>query len=328
MSTRNCFIATAFILALVASLAHADEAVIGAEHTVPSVSAKDGTPLSLYVWEKRPSNVSPQQFARSGRVVLLAHGATISGRVDFDLQFPPDKNGVTYSLMDYLARQGYDVFSVDYQNYGRSDRHSCGLCVTTQAAANDVNSAVDYIRKLRGVDKLYLLGWSWGASTTGLFAEQHPEKVRRLIQYAPYLQHKTAGLDAPTAQFRKVDVEKCCREDFNLEYTDPGVYEAFAAEALRWHVEAPNGVRADLANKMPVLDARRITVPTMVIFGALDTSCTIDQPELPAYFHDLATLDKQLIIVPEGGHALMMMKPRAKFYLEVIKWFSLDQTGT
>src|SRR5262245_10718089 len=138
MSIRTCFGATAFVLALVASLACADEAVIGAEHMVPGLSAKDGTPLSLYVWEKRPSTVLPQQFARSGRVVLLAHGATISGRVDFDLQLPSDKNGLTYSLMDYLAGQGYDVFSVDYQNYGRSHRHSCGLCVTTQAAANDV----------------------------------------------------------------------------------------------------------------------------------------------------------------------------------------------
>lgn len=328
MSIRSCFATTSLLLALAASLASADGAVIGTEHKVPGVSAKDGTSLSLYVWEKRPSNVAPQQFARSGRVVLLAHGATISGRVDFDLQLPPDKNGLTYSLMDYLAGQGYDVFSVDYQNYGRSDRHSCGLCVTTQAAASDVDSAVEYIRKLRGVDKVYLLGWSWGASTTALFAQQHPEKVRRLIQYAPYLQHKTPGLEVPKAEFRKVDVEKCCREDFNLEYTDPGVYEAFAVEALRWHVEAPNGVRADVAAKMPVLDPKRITVPTMVIFGALDTTCTIDQRELPAYFRDLATLDKQLIIVPEGGHALMMMKPRAKFYLEVIKWFSLDQAGT
>jgi len=219
------------------------------------------------------------------------------------------------------------VFSVDYQNYGRSDRHSCGLCVTTQAAANDVNTAADHIRKLRSVEKIYVLGWSWGASTTASFAQQHPEKVRRLIQYAPYLQHKTPGLEVPKDEFRKVDVDRCCREDFNVGYTDPGVYEAFALEALKWDVKAPNGVRADVAAKMPVLNPKRISVPTMVIFGALDTSNTINQQELPGYFRDLATLDKQLIIVPEGGHALLMMKPRAKFYLEVIKWFSLHQAG-
>ncbi len=305
----------------------ADETIVSIEHTAPGVSAKDGTPLRLYVWEKRRGDVAPQEFSQNGRVVLLAHGATISGRVVFDLQFPPDRNGLTYSLMDYLANQGYNVFSVDYQNYGRSDRHSGGLCVSTQAAANDVNAAADYIRKLRGIEHFYVLGWSWGASTTGLFAQQHPDKVRRLVQYAPYLQHKTPGLEVPKDEFRTVDVDKCCREDFTVEYTDPGVYEAFAAEALRWDVRAPNGGWADMATKMPVLEPRRITVPTLVIFGALDTFCTVAQEELPGYFHDLGTLDKQLIIVPEGGHALMMMKPRAKFYLEIIKWFSLDSSG-
>lgn len=327
MLIRACLIGTTFLVSLLASTVSADEKLVGVDHKAASVSALNNTPLSLYVWEKRRLDIAPEQFAKTGRIVLLAHGATISGRVDFDLQFPPDKNGLTYSLMDYLAAQGYDVFSVDYQNYGRSDHHSCGLCVTTQAAANDVNAAADYIRKLRGVQKIYVLGWSWGASTAALFAQQHPEKVRRLVQYAPYLRLKTPRLKVPKKEFRKVDVEKCCRDDFNLEYTDPGVYEAFAAEALKWDMRAPNGVFADLAAKMPVLDPKQITVPTLVIFGALDTSCTITQKELPGYFRDLATLDKQLIIVPEGGHALMMMKPRLKFYLEVIKWFSLDQSG-
>jgi pimeloyl-ACP methyl ester carboxylesterase len=327
MSIRIWLIATTCLLSLLASPVSADQKFIGVDHKAASSSALDNSSLSLYVWEKRRWDITPEQFAKSGRVVLLAHGATISGRVDFDLQVPPDRNGLTYSLMDYLAGQGYDVFSVDYQNYGRSDHHDCGLCVTTQVAANDVNAAADYIRKLRGVQKIYVLGWSWGASTAALFAQQHPEKVRRLVQYAPYLQLKTPGLEVPKEEFRKVDVEKCCRDDFNLEFTDPGVYEAFAAEALKWDVKAPNGVRADVAAKMPVLDPKQITVPTLVIFGALDTSCTIAQEELPGYFRDLATLDKQLIIVPEGGHALMMMKPRSKFYLEVIKWFSLDQAG-
>jgi pimeloyl-ACP methyl ester carboxylesterase len=174
MLIRACVAATAFLLVLATPLASADDAIVGIEHKAESLSAKDGAPLRLYVWEKHRRDIAPEEFTRSGRIVLLAHGATISGRVDFDLQFPPDKNGLTYSLMDYLASQGYDVFSVDYQNYGRSDRHSCGLCVTTQAAANDVNAAADYIRKLRGVERIYLLGWSWGASTTALFAQQHP----------------------------------------------------------------------------------------------------------------------------------------------------------
>jgi hypothetical protein len=40
---------------------------------------------------------------------------------------------------------------------------------------------------------------------------------------------------------------------------------------------------------------------------------------------DLPNPDKQLIIVPGGGHRLMLQKPRLKFFMEVAKWFSLDQ---
>ena len=314
-----------FLMELLFSSVSTAAKIVGTEHKIQSVSAYDQRLLSIYLWEKHRSDISSRQFENNGRVVLLAHGATISGRVVFDLQIPAYKKGLPYSLMDYLAGQGYDVFSVDYQNYGRSDHHGCGLCVTTKVAAADLNSAAEYIRSLRHIDKIYVLGWSWGASTAGLFAQEHPEKVRRLVQYAPYLKTKNPELQLPQDEFRTVNIDQCCRDDFPLEYTDPGVYEAFAKEALKWDNRAPNGVLADFATRMPLIDPKQITVPTIMFFGALDTTCPIDQEELPEYFRDLATSDKQLIIIPQGGHALMMMKPRLKFYSAVTHWFELDQ---
>ncbi|HET9482780.1 MAG TPA: alpha/beta fold hydrolase [Xanthomonadales bacterium] len=299
--------------------------ILGIEHKVPTVSAHDKSSIDLYLWEKRDGKIEPDQFARTNRVVLLVHGATIPGRPDFDLQFPPDENGLTYSLMDRLAAEGFDVFSVDIQNYGGSDRVPCGLCVTSQVAANDIGAAVDHIRKLRGVDRVDLLGWSWGATTAGLFAQQHPEKVRRLVQYALYLGHSKQGATAPTEEFRPVDIEKCCREDFVADATDPGVFEAYAREALKWEQRAPNGIIKDVLTRMPLLDPTRIRVPTLMIYGALDTVCRIDQPELPAFFRDLATDDKSLVIVPNGGHALLLEQQRDRFHTEVLAWLAHDE---
>ena len=316
-------LAAVLLLLSLAAPALAKDAIVGTAHKVPTVSAHDQSTINLYVWEKRARRLDPKHFAKTGRVVLLAHGATISGVPDFDLQLPPDKNGLGYSLMDHLAAQGFDVFSVDYQNYGGSDRTPCGLCVTTQVAANDIGAAVDYIRKLRHVKRVDLLGWSWGATTAGLYAQQHPDKVRRLVQYAPNV-HVDPSRTVPTEEFRKVDMERCCRDDFVAESTDPGVFEAYASAAMRWEDRAPNGIVADMASKMPLLDPARITVPTLVIFGARDTSCPIDQAELPAYFRDLATRDKALVIVPNGGHALILEQPRTRFYAEVANWLSLS----
>ena len=163
--------------------AGAQNRILGEEHRVSSISAADGKPLKLFLWEKRLKDTDVKEFAGTGKVVLLAHGATTPGREAFDLQVP-EKPELTYSLMDYLVERKFNVFAVDYQNYGRSDKHGCGPCVTTQVAANDINSVVDYIGSIRGIKQVYLLGWSWGLTTAGLFTMQHPDKVKRLILFA------------------------------------------------------------------------------------------------------------------------------------------------
>ena len=314
-------LASVVLLAL-SALAGAEEKIVGIEHQVTSVSAYDGKPLSIEVWEKYRRDIDPKGFTTTGKVVLLAHGAGNSGRVVFDVQVP-GATGLTYSLMDYLADQGFDVFTLAYQNYGRSDHHPCGLCVTTQVAAHDINAAVDHIRSLRSVDKVYLLGWSWGTSTAGLFTIQKPHTVRRLILYAPYLKLKTE-LKPPTTEFRE-NTDKQCQEGSEPDATDPVLTTALCKEALQWDARSPNGVLMDLRTRMPLTDARQIPVPTMIIMGDLDRLTPITQAELPGYFMDLPNPDKQLIIVPGGGHRLMLQKPRLKFFLEVAKWLSLDQ---
>ena len=95
--------------------------IVGIDHTVQSVSGADGKALKLYVREKHPRGVDLTAFANSGKVVLLAHGAGTPGSVVFDLQVP-DNSAASYSLMDHLASHGFDVFTVDLQNYGRSDK--------------------------------------------------------------------------------------------------------------------------------------------------------------------------------------------------------------
>lgn len=313
--------ALAAVLLLLPLAAAADEATVGTEHWVQSVSGADGKPLKLYVWEKRSKSADPAAFAKSGKVALLAHGAGTPGRIAFDLQVP-DRTGVTYSLMDYLAGQGFDVFAVEYQNYGRSEQHPCGLCVTTQVAANDVNAVVDYIRKLRGVDKLHVLGWSWGTNVSGLFTMQHPDKVKRLVLYAPPVWTEPRG-QAPTAEFRAVTPDNS-RGLFEPAASDAVMVDAWIKDVAQWGAKAPNGVLLDLNTKMPLTDPKKIPAPTMIVIGDLDRLTPINQPNLPVFFAALPNTDKQLVIVPGAGHALVVQKPRMRFYTEVVKWFSLE----
>ena len=69
--------------------------------------------ISLFVRNKRPAGMNT--FS-ADKTVLFIHGLTFPSESTFDLEV-----GGT-SWMDYIARQGYDVYLVDVRGYGRSTR--------------------------------------------------------------------------------------------------------------------------------------------------------------------------------------------------------------
>jgi pimeloyl-ACP methyl ester carboxylesterase len=116
--------------------------------------------------------------------------------------------------MAYLAKAGFDVFSMDTTGYGRSTRPTamndpCNLSKEQQALLvpqllaapcapshsgpittmgsdwNDIGAVVDHLRALRGADKVSLIAWSQGGPRAGGYAARHPEKVARLVVLAP-----------------------------------------------------------------------------------------------------------------------------------------------
>src|SRR3954469_23076282 len=80
--------------------------------TVKSTApAMQGREAKLFVREIAPLAGGPGQG-----VVLFVHGAGTPAEVAFDVPYRD------YSWMEYLARAGYDVFSMDTTGYGRSIR--------------------------------------------------------------------------------------------------------------------------------------------------------------------------------------------------------------
>src|SRR3954467_8278418 len=80
--------------------------------TVPAIT---GQLAQLYVRERVLAGTALRGVA-SDRVVLFVHGAGTPAEVAFDVPYQD------YSWMGYLARAGFDVFSVDMTGYGRSTR--------------------------------------------------------------------------------------------------------------------------------------------------------------------------------------------------------------
>src|ERR1700743_1904389 len=107
---------TAVTLALLASPAFAQD-IPTRDHTVTvtsTVPAIAGRKSTLYVRERALPEVL--RNGAGDKVVLFIHGAGTPAEVSFDVPYQD------YRWMGYLAKAGYDVFSVDMTGYGRSAR--------------------------------------------------------------------------------------------------------------------------------------------------------------------------------------------------------------
>jgi pimeloyl-ACP methyl ester carboxylesterase len=298
--------------------------------------------IELFVRNKHPAGT--ESFP-SDRILLYVHGATYPSETAFDLPI----EGV--SMMDMIAARGFDVYLVDVRGYGRSTRPpemsqpaaENKPIVSTEVAAHDLGSAVDYILKKRGVAKIELMGWSWGTSIAGLYTSGHNEKVDRLVLYAPqWIRTEppapVAANAKPLGAYRLVSKDsakarwlKGVPEDKQAELIPPGVFEAWAdatwatdPEAAKQSppmLRAPNGVFEDNTNYWGAgkaqYDPGKITVPTLILHAEWDA----DLPSYLAqnYFAQLKnTPYKRMIELSEGTHTVMMEKNRMQFFRELM----------
>jgi pimeloyl-ACP methyl ester carboxylesterase len=290
-------------------------AIVGTEHWVTGSSAHDGAALRLYLWEKRQDG-DPAAFSARGKIVLLVHGSRRSGRVAFDLPVALEPGEFTYSFMDALAAEGYDVFSLDLQCYGRSDHHPSGLKVVTEVAAGDIEAAVEHICRLRGVENILLIGWSWGATTTAIYAEHAPSRVRKLVLYGGRVTRLNVADGGPLAVSIAEDFCVATRESatqtLQPKLTEPKVLDAWLAEGDRWDAQAPNGVAADFQTRMPLSDPAKLRMPVLVTYGAEDFQLK-QYPAIAQYFGALGASDRHFAAIPNAGHAVHLHHTRERF---------------
>ena len=200
-------------LCLAPVTAQAQDILLTVERYVPHVStvpATDGDSVRLYLREKLPDTLAADMTRGErpdGKVVLFVHGGSVPSVPDYDLPFED------YSWMGFLAEAGYDTFAMDHTGYGRSPRpemnNPCnmdeqdqsvvtpnplaGPCTpsyafgltTVESDWDEIDTVVDYIRNLRNVERVSLVGWSAGGRRVGGYAARHPEKVDKLVLYAP-----------------------------------------------------------------------------------------------------------------------------------------------
>ena len=276
----------------------------------------------LFLWEKF---VGAPEGKRG--TILFVHGSSMASQPTFDLQVPGRQDS---SAMDWFARQGFAVWSVDMEGYGRSDKQR-PINADIANGADDLAAASQYIQQTRGCGPLLVYGISSGALRAALFAERHPERVKRLAldafvwtgEGSPTLAARRKRLSEFRAKNRRPIDRAFVHSIFNRDHpgtAEAQVVDAFADAILALDDSMPTGTYVDMCSKLPVVDPTRITVPTIVMRGEYDGIAAID--DLIGFFLKLPNADKQFSVMPGIAHASFQQKNYALVYHILLSFFT------
>jgi pimeloyl-ACP methyl ester carboxylesterase len=212
--------------------------------------------------------------------------------------------------------------------------------VNTDVAVKDVGAVVNYILARRGVQRLNLVGHSWGSTIMGAYTAQNNSKVERLVLYGPPWIRKNpqpAGGTVSLGAYRTVTKEvtkkrmvsgvapekqKTLMPDdwFNAWWEGAVSPDSVGAGMNPPVVRAPNGVIEDsmkywMSGK-PYYDPANITVSTLLILAEWDA----DTPPYMAQevFANLKNAPtKRMVMIGEGTHWVCVEKNHLQLFREV-----------
>jgi pimeloyl-ACP methyl ester carboxylesterase len=205
--------------------------------------------------------------------------------------------------------------------------------VSSRTEWDELETVVRFIRQLRGVERISLIGWSTGAPRAGGFAALHPEEVDKLVLYgaapwfpsdSPPAQYPEPG--APTLlQTREFLLDRRWRDhvrcEGQLEY--PEVCDAFwrAIMALdevgsTWAANGEGVIRAP--NRMNFgwrANLGCIRCPTLVMLGEYDNYAK----RLEAW-HGLGAERKLFVKIACASHFVGFERGRHLLYRATRDW--------
>jgi pimeloyl-ACP methyl ester carboxylesterase len=326
------------------------------DHRVPHVStvpANKGERVRIFVREK----VSASPSATPRPVVLMVHGGVSPSTLAFDVNY------LNYSWMSYLAQAGFDVFAMDLTGYGKSARPKmddpCNVVaaqqktlipktlrepckpsyafqlVNRQSEHDELDRVIEYIRGLRGVATVSLLGWSGGGYRIGTYTSEHPEKVDKLVIFASSNYSRKNPTQPPveiprpgspiTIQSRELAEQqrwfpfaKCA------DQIEPGMPERIwqlskqhDPQGMTW---GPGVMRAPTRTYWGwnAEEAKRIKNPTLVMLGEFD-ELNSSNKEL---YEDLGAESKVFVSIACGSHFLVWEKNRTLLHEASRLWLT------
>ena len=264
--------------------------------------------VKLYMFRKRMS--APQPGKPALPVLFLVHGSSTSSRTSFDLTVPGKGD---YSFMDKFAGFGFDVWTMDFEGYGRSSRTEGNSDIAS--GVEDLKAAVGVLARETGQHKYHFFGESSGAIRAGAFAMARPDCIDRLAlaaftytgQGSPTLADRGKQVDFYRAHNRRPRDRKMIESIFTRDKpgtSDPAVGEAVADADLQFGDSVPTGTYLDMTANLPLVDPQKVHAPVLLVRGEYDGIAT--EEDLLNFLEKLPTKDYQYSVIPGAAHSVAL----------------------
>ena len=277
--------------------------------------AKKGD-LALYIFRKRLGAPKSGEAARP--ILFLAHGSSVSARPTFDLTVPGHDD---YSVMDKFAEYGFDVWTMDFEGYGKSPIGPGNSDIAS--GVEDLKIASEVITRETRQTRFHIYGESSGALRAGAFAMAEPDRVDRLAlgsftwtgQGSSTLSKRSEDLESYRTHNRRPRNRDMVRSIFTRDKpgtSDPAVAEAMADAELKFGDTVPTGTYLDMTTRLPIVDPLKVRAPVLIVRGEYDGIATED--DLLNFFRKLPVQDREFVILPGASHSIGLGLNRQQFW--------------
>lgn len=316
--SRGALIAGAALLAPGAAIAQTAPAA--SMSATPAVWSAQYTALKgavkLAVYRKRLG--APRAGEKPRPVLVLAHGSSVAALASYDLHVP---GAGEYSVMDVFSRLGYDVWAVDFENYGASSRTDGTSDIAS--GADDLAATSDLIQRETGATAYHFFGESSGALRVASFASRFPERTSRIVLSAytytgegsPTLATRAKDIDFYKTHNRRPRTQAMIDSIFTRDKVgtaDPRVPAAMGLVELKYGTEVPTGTYYDMVAKLPIVEPAALAGPVMMIRGEFDGIATM--ADLLAFYVKLPNGDRQFSVMPGMAHSVVWGLNRQLFW--------------
>jgi alpha-beta hydrolase superfamily lysophospholipase len=272
--------------------------------------------VSLALYRKRVG--APKTGASVLPVLFLVHGSSISSRPSFDLTVPGHGE---YSVMNTFARYGFDVWTMDHENYGRSSRTDGNSDIAS--GVEDLQAGIDLVLRETGASKVHIFGESSGGLRAGAYAMSHSERIDRMVlaaftykgENSPTLKERAKQLDyyrTHNLRLRDRDMIRSIFTRDKVGTSDPALADFMADQELKFGDQVPTGTYLDMTAHLPVVDPAKVQSPVLLIRGEYDGIATVD--DLLDFYRQLPSGDRQFVILPGMAHSVVSGLNRQLFW--------------